>query len=205
MNDGFLKERQKFKAAIMQRFGMSDSMYTETTELLAPIATAARFRKGQYLQRTGVPARYLFWLTSGVARIGFASPSGEDVTLRFSQEGNSATSHDLLSPPGTAATFFIIAETPIECYRFEWNTLLGVRAQHEVAEKYHSMMILQYAKEREISYSANMTASARDRVAAFRRDYPGLEARISQKAIASYLRITPQYLSQLLQQEKSES
>jgi serine/threonine-protein kinase len=40
-------------------------------------------------------------------------------------------------------------------------------------------------------------ASARERLAAFREEYPGLEDRVTQKCIASYLGVTPQYLSQL--------
>ena len=44
---------------------------------------------------------------------------------------------------------------------------------------------------------SNGETSAHERLAAFREEYPGLEARISQRAIASYLGITPQYMSRL--------
>jgi hypothetical protein len=44
--------------------------------------------------------------------------------------------------------------------------------------------------------------SANCRLAAFREQYPGLEQRISQKVLASYLGITPQYMSTLLRQEQ---
>ena len=46
--------------------------------------------------------------------------------------------------------------------------------------------------------------SAQERLAAFREEYPGLEARISQRAIASYLGITPQYMSRLRREAEAE-
>jgi hypothetical protein len=46
---------------------------------------------------------------------------------------------------------------------------------------------------------------AQGRLNAFRREYPGLEQRISQKVVASFLGITPQYMSQLLRQDGSKS
>jgi predicted transcriptional regulator len=51
-----------------------------------------------------------------------------------------------------------------------------------------------------------LTASpAQGRLTAFRREYPGLEQRISQKVVASFLGITPQYMSQLLRHDGGTS
>jgi len=50
-------------------------------------------------------------------------------------------------------------------------------------------------------YAANLQirshSSAEARLAAFRSQFPGLEQRITQRALASYLGITTQYMSRL--------
>ena len=55
------------------------------------------------------------------------------------------------------------------------------------------------------SNATNGESSAHERLAAFREEYPGLEARISQRAIASYLGITPQYMSRLRREAEAEA
>ncbi|MBS1583664.1 MAG: Crp/Fnr family transcriptional regulator [Bacteroidetes bacterium] len=51
------------------------------------------------------------------------------------------------------------------------------------------------ALQRRVEQSLSLEAG--ERYAAFRRKYPGLEARIPQKLVASYLGVTPEFLSTL--------
>ncbi|MRX08856.1 Crp/Fnr family transcriptional regulator [Pseudoduganella sp. FT25W] len=183
----------------MKRIDVSEESYNHVTNLLATIAKPFHVRKGEYLQRAGVPATQVHWLASGVARSGFFNRDGVEMTLRFYREGESATTlTDLISgESGQPAVQFLIAETPIHGFTLDWKQASDLRAQNEVMQSYHlniAMAGLQSLAQR--AYS-NGETSAQERLAAFREEYPGLEARISQRAIASYLGITPQYMSRL--------
>jgi serine/threonine-protein kinase len=183
----------------MKRIDVSDESYNNVTEILAPIAKPFHVRKGAYLQRAGVPATQVHWISSGVVRSGFFNRDNTEMTLRFYREGESATTlTDLISgESGQPAVQFLIAETPVNGFTLDWKLSCQLRAQHEVMQHYHlniAMHGLQALAQR--AYT-NGETSAHERLAAFREEYPGLEARISQRAVASYLGITPQYMSRL--------
>jgi CRP-like cAMP-binding protein len=199
MNADFIKQRNRFKSATMKRINVSEESYTNVTNLLATIAEPFHARKGEFLQHAGVPATQVHWLASGVARSGFFNRDGVEMTLRFFREGESATTlTDLITgETGRPAVQFLVAETTIHGFTLDWAQSCALRAQHEVLQHYHlqaAMHGLQSLAQR--AYSSGET-SAQERLAAFREEYPGLEARISQRAIASYLGITPQYMSRL--------
>ena len=191
----------------MKRIDVSEESYNHVTNLLATIAKPFHVRKGEYLQRAGVPATQVHWLASGVARSGFFNSDGVEVTLRFYREGESATTlTDLIGgESGQPAVQFLIAETPIHGFTLDWKMASELRTQHEVMQHYHlhiAMAGLQSLAQR--AYNSGET-SAQERLTAFREEYPGLEARISQRAIASYLGITPQYMSRLRREAEAEA
>nr|WP_315259280.1 Crp/Fnr family transcriptional regulator [uncultured Duganella sp.] len=191
----------------MKRIDVSDEAYTNVTTILASIAKPFHVRKGEYLQRAGVPATQVYWLASGVARSGFFNRDGIEVTLRFYREGESATTLTDLINGETAqpAVQFLIAETPIHGFTLDWKLACELRAQNEVMQNYHlnlAMHGLQTLAQR--AYNSGET-SAQERLTAFREEYPGLEARISQRAIASYLGITPQYMSRLRREAEASA
>ncbi|MTV38634.1 Crp/Fnr family transcriptional regulator [Duganella radicis] len=183
----------------MKRIDVSEESYNNVTNILATIAKPFHVRKGEYLQRAGVLATQVHWLASGVARSGFFNREGQEVTLRFYREGESATTlTDLINgEDGLPAVQFLIAETPVHGFTLDWKIASELRSQNEGMQQYHlniAMHGLHALAQR--AYSSGET-SAQERLAAFREEYPGLEARISQRAIASYLGITPQYMSRL--------
>lgn len=191
----------------MKRIDVSEEAYTNVTTILASIAKPFHVRKGEYLQRAGVPATQVYWLASGVARSGFFNRDGIEVTLRFYREGESATTLTDLINGETAqpAVQFLIAETPIHGFTLDWKLACELRAQNEVMQNYHlnlAMHGLQTLAQR--AYNSGET-SAQERLTAFREEYPGLEARISQRAIASYLGITPQYMSRLRREAEASA
>lgn len=207
MNADFIKQRNRFKSATMKRLDVTEESYNNVTNILATIAKPFHVRKGEYLQRAGVPATQVHWLASGVARSGFFNREGVEVTLRFYREGESATTlTDLINGEnGQPAVQFLIAETPIHGFTLDWKLASELRAQDEGMQQYHlniAMHGLHALAQR--AYSSGET-SAQERLAAFREEYPGLEARISQRAVASYLGITPQYMSRLRREAEQAS
>ena len=199
-NTAFYAYRKRFQIEIQERYNIDADTYIAVTELLTPIATLLAMRKGEFLQRAGEPAKYLYWMVAGVTRSGFNTETGTEMTMAFAVEGHSATPyHDLLgASAGQPARYFIVAETPIEVFRLEWETLTTLLVTNSGLRRYHLQVVEYMLMHQARRGYTHLAASAADRLASFRRDYPGLEARISQKVVASYLEITPQYLSQLL-------
>ncbi|KQQ45766.1 cyclic nucleotide-binding protein [Duganella sp. Leaf126] len=190
----------------MKRLGVTDAAYTTVTEQLAAIAQPFHVRKGDFLQRAGVVATQVHWLASGVARSGFFNRDGEEMTLRFYREGESATTlTDLIAgETGQPAVQFLVAETTIHGFTLDWLQASAMRAQSEVMQHYHLHVAMHGMHNLAQRAYSSGESSAQERLAAFREEYPGLEARISQRAIASYLGITPQYMSRLRREAEAE-
>jgi CRP-like cAMP-binding protein len=205
MSDVFLKQREEFSEYSMSRMGLSRAMFDEFNRLIAPYVVEMHFRKGEYLQRSGVPATVAYWLYRGVARRAMITRDGADVTMAFAAEGDTCASHhDLLAAQdGQPAQEFIIAETPVTAIRVEWADLARLREEHSIMREYYLKVSEHSIRRYSQSCLIRSMTSANCRLAAFREQYPGLEQRISQKSLASLLGITPQYMSTLLKQEQS--
>ena len=204
MNQHFLKLRQHFKADMMGRYGVDEALFDEASRCLAAQAVPFAARRGELLQRVGQTAREVFWLTGGVARVGYVSEGGNEVTMRFATESHIANAYDdLLEYRGEQPSrSFIVAETSVQGYRFDWEQVSAARAQHPALARYMTR-ILEFAVSSQARRFVTHTASsAEERLASFRDEYPLLERRISQKVLASYLQITPAYLSQLMRREQ---
>lgn len=206
MSDVFLQQREEFSAYTMRCVGVSRELFDQFNRLLLPHVTQVHFRKGEYLQRAGVPATVAYWLYRGVARRGMITKDGTDVTMAFSAEGDSCGSHhDLLAAQdGQPAQEFIVAETSVTAIRVEWATLARLREEHSIMREYYLKVSEHSIRRYSQSCLIRSMTSANCRLAAFREQYPGLERRISQKALASFLGITPQYMSTLLRQEQEQ-
>lgn len=204
MNQHFLKLRQHYKADMMARYAVDEKLFDETSQCVASMAVPFAARRGELLQRVGQTSREVFWLTGGVARVGYVSQGGVEVTLRFATESHIANAYeDLLEYRGEQpARSFIVAETSVQGFRFDWEQMSIARARHPVLTAYMTRMLEFAVCSQARRFVTHTASSAEERLASFREEYPNLERRISQKVLASYLQITPAYLSQLMRREQ---
>jgi len=205
MSHVFLQQRERFRAATIKRLGLSDELFDQFNRIVAPFAQNVRFRKGDYLQRAGEPALAAFWLSGGVARRGMITRDGADLTMGFATDGELCVSHhDLLAGESSQpAQEFIIAESAVSAVRLEWTTMRRLRERHDFMREYYMKVSEHTLKRYSESCYMRSISSAEDRLRAFREFNPDLEERISQKALASFLGITPQYMSTLLRRAHS--
>lgn len=206
MNHTFIEHREKYRDQIVQRYGVTNLMFDIVNRMLEPLAVPVSLRKGEYLQRSGAPAQWVYWLYSGVARNGFVTEAGNEVTLRFTMDGELAASQEdlLAARDGIPAVHFVVAETAVEGFRIDWAEINRLADQDEVMRAYY-LRVSENAIVRQSRRLFHSMASAQGRLEAFRQEYPGLESRISQKVMASFLGITPQYMSQLLRNDSAVS
>lgn len=199
MPDAYQFHRERHREATVLRLGIGADLYDRYTALSAPHVSPVRMRKGSILQEAGARATHYYWLASGVARRGHISEAGEDLTLGFVTEGENTGSHaDMMGGlQGQPAREFFVAETAIEAWRIDWSAMQRHKAEHGFVNEYY-LKILECSIRR---YAANLQirshGTAEARLEAFRSHFPGLEERITQRALASYLGITTQYMSRL--------
>lgn len=167
---------------------------------LAALGEPVAFSKGAFLQRQGELARSYYWITQGVARTAFINSAGREVTLRFAVESEIAGAHEdlLRAEQGLPALSFVVAEQVLKAFRFDWARVRKLELEGRLPLDL-LMRVAEYNLRKQASrnHLAGLP-DAQAKLRAFREDYPGLEARITRKSIASYLDVTPQYLSQLL-------
>jgi CRP-like cAMP-binding protein len=199
MPDAYQLHRAQHRASTVQRLGIGIELYDRYTALSAPHVSPVHVRKGTVLQEAGARATHYCWIASGVARRGHISVAGEDLTLGFVTEGENTGSHsDMMGGlQGEPAREFFVAETAVEAWRIDWAAMQRHKAEHAFVHEYY-LKIIECSIRR---YAANLQIrshpSAEARLAAFRSQFPGLEQRITQRALASYLGITTQYMSRL--------
>lgn len=199
MSTIFLEKRQYFRQSTTQRYGLSLDDYDGFTRLIATEVSPVSFRKGEFIQQTGDRERQFYWLTSGVGRRGYFSEDGEDVTLGFVMEAEGIGSHSdiLANRAGLEAKEFMVAETAIQAYRLPWQTIVRLRQEHPFVNEYYVHAMEWNIRRIAANLHIRSIPSATLRLEAFRAAYPGLEDRITQRALASFLGITTQYMSRL--------
>lgn len=184
---------------MVQRYRIHPESFSRAMAALAALGEPVAFSKGGLLQRQGELARHFFWLTQGVARTAFTNSAGREVTLRFAAESEIAGAHEdlLRGEQGLPALSFVVAERPLMAFRFHWQQVRQLEQEGRLPADF-LLRIAEYNLHKQaMRAQLGGLPDAREKLAAFRRDYPELEGRITRKSIASYLDVTPQYLSQL--------
>lgn len=152
--------------------------------------------RGEHLLRAGDVARDAAVVVSGLLREHFLLADGSERTKAFVLEGElSGSLADLLS--SAPARAYIVAEEPCRLLvvDFAASTALAARSPAwGLVRARATEALLRIKAEREYEL---LGLDAEARYAAFRARYPGLEARVAAKHVASYLGITPVHLSRL--------
>ncbi len=136
------------------------------------------------------------YLASGILRAFYHSSAGEEVNVAFYTENKILPPH-YFRTKNNRSDLNIQALSKSMVVEFDAVQFTALRYKHSSLMKYGNIVVereLQYKTQRELLL---LTKSAEERYLAFRSFYPGLENRISQFHIASYLGITPVSLSRI--------
>jgi CRP-like cAMP-binding protein len=154
------------------------------------------FNKKEFVLSAGDVCRFQTYVMSGCLRIFYANPAGEEYNVKFAVEN--WWSFDLESfAVQTPAFYSIQALENSRCFQISKANHDRLCEQVPAMEKFtrtlyqNSYIMLQHR------LTQNLYQTGEDKYEAFVAKYPGLELRISQKEIASYLGITPEFLSML--------
>jgi CRP-like cAMP-binding protein len=166
---------------------------------LAPALDACEvraLRAGAPLLHAGEPATRVFVVLDGVLREFYALANGSERTKGFAVEGELIGSlSDLVASRPSRAS--IGAVTRARVASLPYALFAELAAEHADWSRFSAAAVLRLyltKSEREWELLALDAAGRHER---FRSRFPGLEARIPQREVASYLGITPVHLSRL--------
>jgi len=159
----------------------------------------ARFitvKKNSYFLRAGEVPRRIGFLKSGLMCLFYIDLNGMEVNKHFSLENTLAISYSAFLQQ-TESKFFIQALEDSRLLTIDYDTyheLLGGHICWQIVARKLAEMVFILKEKREAELLLN---DAQERYQRFLADYPGLERRIAQYHVASYLGITPESLSRI--------
>lgn len=170
---------------------ISDDLINKFSTVVSEI----KIKKGNILIRIGEKSDYIYFVVSGILRDYYIDDDGNDITQFISQEGGICGGDSLISnEPSIICTEALENCVLLRCSILDFKKI--------IENDRESIKLYVWLLERSLSYKIRrensfLVKNATERYIDFKRENPGIEKRISQKYIASYLGITPESLSRI--------
>lgn len=161
---------------------------------LASIAEDISFSRQDTILDIGEKQPYLYLILQGMARSFYIDEKGNDVTKLFMCE-NEFLIGEALFMEESLEVFEAIE--PLKTLRFEAKAFKEILMSDPILEKIYVAALertIQYKMRREYAFQC---MDATQRYLEFKAAYPGIEERLPQNLIASYLGITKESLSRI--------
>lgn len=187
-----MTEKDKFKAHILNRMEMSE----EELETLLDAFVLKKIKKKQFIIQPEFTAKYRTYVVEGSFRSYVIGEDGTDHTIQFAVEDwwiSDINSYIYQKP----ATMFVVALEDSIVLQIEFDTEQRIKAQFHQIETFFRLAAERTAAFHQRRIIAALTRSAEDRYNDFMDNYPNLSQRLPQYALASYLGMTTQFLSQI--------
>jgi CRP-like cAMP-binding protein len=187
-----LDERARFAAAVRRLTPMDDAAIDAVGRHL----TAVDLARGASFLLAGDRATRAAVVLSGVLREFYPLADGGERTKGFAQESDFVGSlADLVADHPSRAS--IVAETDARLLVVPFRVFTAVATDTPAWRDFAAAITTRlYITKSEREYEL-LALDAAARHARFRERFPGLEARVSQVVVASYLGITPVHLSRI--------
>lgn len=160
------------------------------------IFTYTELKKGEHLARSGRRERTFGFVKSGLLRAYFTSKDGLEYNKTFFLENEFVGAYSALVT-GNINQIDIQALEHSLLLTANYSDLLAIYDRFPRLERMARTIAEQYFVVKENRELELVLLDAEQRYANFRTEYPGLEHRIPQYQIASYLGITPTQLSRI--------
>jgi len=152
--------------------------------------------KKQYLLEQGSVSRYEYFVIKGCLKTVNSNAAGEESILFFSTENWWVG--DLYSFwTGNPSNYSIIALEDCELLYIDNDSLEKLYVMVPKMERYFRILLKNAYIASQSRIVSNLGQTAEERYSEFTTRYPDLEQRIPQYMVASYLGITPEFLSKI--------
>jgi CRP-like cAMP-binding protein len=168
----------------------------EEEAFFTSLITVRKVRKKQFLLHAGSMHRSTYFVQQGSVRAYFIDLNGHEHTIQLAVEGwwISDLQSFVLQQPALlnveAIEDSVILEIPAEKMELLYEKVPR-------AERYFRIIFQRAFASFQQRMLQNLSMSAEERYLAFQAQYPRLDLRLPQKLIASYLGVSPEFLSKL--------
>ena len=186
---------------ILSNFAMHIALAPEEEEQVLSFFSEKNIAKRSWLVREGEIERQLYFVSQGCLRMMHTDQAGAEHNICFYPENWWAA--DIVSFfNSTAATNSIQALEDSRVYCITLPDLEQLFVKVPKFERFFRILVQNGFDLYQQRISSSLSMTAEERYLAFRKRYPGLEQRIAQKHIASYLGITAAFLSMMRKDRK---
>lgn len=164
----------------------------------AVAATAKRLRvsPGTVVFRDGQAGAHVHFVGAGVAKLAYGTDDGREWIKGFAAEGSFFASLAALQPGGVAG-FSAVAIEPLVLERLDYAVMAALAERHVAWHRTLLRAMQVYGARKERRERDLLLRSPQQRYRDFLAEHAGLEARIAQKDLAAYIRVTPVALSRI--------
>ncbi len=181
---------------IFSNFAMHITLSVEEIEAVKSKLGYTTVKKNEVLLESGDVCRNIYFVNQGCLRIFNTDEKGEDHNLLFLPENWWAV--DMTSFSEQKPAFYTIsALVETELFFLNHSVLEELYETVPKLERFFRIMIQNGFNLYQQRITSNLSMPAEERYQLFQKLYPKLEQRIAQKHIASYLGITPVFLSMM--------
>jgi CRP-like cAMP-binding protein len=165
-------------------------------EFLDSILISRPFKQGEIIVKSGDAARYLAYVNSGNTLTYMTDKEGEEHVIRFAAEGWwTGDLYSLSEEPVTALTTKALSDGELLLLpRLAQNQLLE---RYPKFERYFRQLFQTALMRQQLRFVESHSIPAAARYVKFQENFPGIELILPQKYVASYLGITPEFLSKI--------
>ena len=151
---------------------------------------------GQFFIRAGDPSTRICFINAGLLRLFYQTPQGKEFNKSFAQENSFAGVYSAYLSD-SPARFAIQALEDSRLLVAAFPDITGLFNGHRCWEKLGRLLSEQLYVKKEQREAEFLLDDAQTRYRNFQNQYPGLEDRLPQYHVASYLGITPVALSRI--------
>ena len=181
---------------ILDNFAMHIALAPHEQEQALAFFQLKEIKKRTWLLHAGETDRYLYFVKSGCLRMFYTDKSGEDHIIGFFPENWWACDIVSFFNAKPAANSIQALENS-EVYYISLQQLEKLFEIIPTFERFFRILNQNGFELYQRRITSQLYKTAEERYLEFRKRHPGLERRIAQKHIASYLGITPPFLSMM--------
>jgi CRP-like cAMP-binding protein len=169
----------------------------EEMEIFLSLVVLRTVRRKEVLLKEGDIARNQFFVIDGCLRTYTIDPGGKEHVLMFAPEDwwCSGDLYSYLSGAKGVNSLEALEQTSLLQISKDSLDILYERAPK--FERFFRILFQNAFVFHQNRINANLSRPAEGRYELFTENYPGLESRIPQKYIASYIGVTPEFFSQM--------
>lgn len=163
---------------------------------------ARTLNKGDYFTRAGETPEYFGFINAGLVRFFYQTPQGQEFNKSFAYENHFVGAYSAFLT-NTTARFSVQALEDSNLLVANMRHMVALFDKHSCWEKFGRILAEQLYIKKEQREAEFLLDDAETRYHSFLQRYPGLEERLTQYHIASYVGITPVALSRIRNKAKN--